>query len=926
MPQINILNILQGDNQSTIVDKLNYNFDKILSSGGGPQGQRGIEGPTGPIGPQGPQGVQGQQGPSGTKWFVQETSPASGGITGSNPWQFPTLGDYWMDPDSANQDIYVFTATGWTNTGYGLSAGDLFQKVTPIDVSGGGTGQGILISGTASNQSLVLSDNSVSDYTPGGSGISNINYENAKLKISTENSRTKILSFGRADFDITNGGSGATGNQRNPSIDWDASVSGSNYYDISFRNPGGGITIASLSSAASGGVNIFANGEISGESSADNIILKTASINKGLFINSASNGGFLEFNPTGAANQSFASLFANSAGVGIGIGTGQFKQSGPDLRKLGVYGNVSISKTVSKHTGDLFVGVPSVPSNYDKGVLFVEGFGAFGHTNPTGVQAGPPFATTGTAEAQGRFPQLWVTSPNYGPGLQIKTLGGSTYVSRTVIGDGVFDFNAAGGVNGVAGTGSDITQEFFGNSHNFASNSPILSYQHKVSDASNTTATAPVFAITTYSNGGVYNPNTSIGKTIIQTRNSNASLLLQANSTGQPNSNNVSLGVRSNSMVSVYGGPTGGFLGYGTVSIGYASNLFKGTTGTLSGIGNFQALNSITGSLTRIIPNHALSIGGVQTIGTTDPNSLFASGVAQSSAVGAVSMLKIHRNLASSSTTTGTGTFVGATKGSTPIANDYPNGLEITSYIPNAFSATTTGNRSVALAVGAVTSVASSTGAKLYANATGFFVSDTGENVAIGSTIDVTTALNVSGASGDSAIKAKGSVEITGNLGVTGDTIFRTGSVSIYDTSGATADFTFVNGKVYNLSKSLHHNLTTDPPGGVVYTSPTDEVISSGIFSYNSNGQVQGTWTKVGQVIQVSGVWMPTSGDQFFLPVQPGGGSTVSNLNGVANQDNVARAWRVTQAGNNAKIYQNGNTVPVGGFEEYSFVFSYLIY
>ena len=53
MPQINILNILQGDNQATIVDKLNYNFDQILSAGGGPQGIRGLVGPTGPLGPQG---------------------------------------------------------------------------------------------------------------------------------------------------------------------------------------------------------------------------------------------------------------------------------------------------------------------------------------------------------------------------------------------------------------------------------------------------------------------------------------------------------------------------------------------------------------------------------------------------------------------------------------------------------------------------------------------------------------------------------------------------------------------------------------------------------------------------------------------------------------------------------------------------------
>ena len=768
MPQINILNILQGDNQSTIVDKLNYNFDQILSSGGGPQGQRGIEGPTGPIGPQGPQGVQGPQGPSGTKWFVQETSPASGGITGANPWQFPTLGDYWLDPDSATQEVYVFTATGWTNTGYGLAAGDLFQKVTPINISGGGTGQGILISGTASNQSLVLSDNTVNEYTPGGTGIENINYENAKLKIATENSRTKILSFARADFDITTGGSGTTGNQRNPSIDWDASVSGSNYYDISFRNPGGGISISSLASAASGGVNIFANGEISSESSADNVIIKTASINKGIFVNTASNGGFIEFNNSGATNQANAPLFANSIGLGIGLGTGQFKQSGPDLRKLGVFGNVSISKTVSKHTDDLFVGDPLAPLNYDKGVLFVDGFGAFGHTNPTGVPAGTLFPTTGAAEAQGRFPQVWVTSPNYGPGLQVKTLGNATYTSRTVIGDGVFDYNAAGGLNGVAGTGADITQEFFVSSHNFAANAPIMSYQHKVSNSSNTTGSAPVFAITTYSNAGVYNNNTSVQKTVIQTRNSNPSLILQANSTGQPDSNNVSLGARENFMLSAYGGPTG-TTSYGTVTIGFLSNTYKGTTGTLNTLGTFSNIGGLPTSVNgpKIFSNHALSVGGVQTIGTTDPSSAFALGKGNSSSVGAVSMLKIHRNLGGTSVTSGTGTFITS---STSPNNDYPNGLEITSYRPRIFgSGKGSENYSVALAVGAVTSVAGATGAKLVASATGFFVSDTGENVAIGSAIDISTALNVSGAFGDFAIRAKGSVGITGAVGVTGN-------------------------------------------------------------------------------------------------------------------------------------------------------------
>jgi len=329
MPQINILNILQGDAQSTIVDKLNYNFDQILSAGGGPQGTQGLIGPTGPIGQQGPQGVQGVQGPSGTKWFVQDTSPASGGITGSNPWQYPTLGDYWLDPDSAAQDVYVFTATGWVNTGYGLAAGDLFQKITPINIIGGATGQAIVIAGaTANNKSIVFSDSNVADYTPGGTAIDNLNYEDSKLKIATKNTRTKLISFGRSDYDITPGGSGSSSSNYNPYFSWDLSVNpsgssgaGIGFYGINFTNPKGSISISSIGATAESGINMLSTSEISAVSSSDNIILKTSSVDKGTFIDGSSNGGFLEFsnNTSTPTNQSFAPLFANSTGFGIGL-------------------------------------------------------------------------------------------------------------------------------------------------------------------------------------------------------------------------------------------------------------------------------------------------------------------------------------------------------------------------------------------------------------------------------------------------------------------------------------------------------------------------------------------------------------------------------------------------------------------------------
>jgi hypothetical protein len=609
MPQINILNILQGDNQSTIVDKINYNYDQILSAGGGPQGQQGLIGPTGSVGPQGPQGVQGVQGPSGTKWFVQDSAPAISNITGSNPWTFPTLGDYWLDPDSANQEVYVLSATGWVDTGYGLNAGEVFQKVTPIDIVGGATGSGILISGTgtsgATATTLVLSDASISDYTPGGSAIYNVNYEGAKLKIATRNDRLKILSFGRADLDITTG-AGATGYLKNPSLEWDTSSPvAPNFYDISLRNPGGSIGIISSATAASGGVNILAKGEITATSSEDNIMLRTPIPNKGTFISAASNGGFLELSNQSSgipSNNTNAPLFANATGLGIGLGTGQFKQTGLDARRLGVFGNTSISKTLSLHTTDLFIGMPTT-TNYNKGVLFVEGHSMFGHTNPTGDDSGG-ISTTGMAEASNRFPQLFVTSRNYGPGVQVRTKGASTYAPRTIIGDGVFDFTSAGGAAALAGTGPDITQEFYSNGYTFGAG-PLISYQHKLSTPTNTTGFAPVFSVTTHTNAGPYDANT-VNKTSIQTKNSNRLLEIMVNGTG--GGNKINIGTTSSSLLSVWGAsgaPTGG------VSIGASASSFSPLTASLTGSTFVEASPNK--------PIHSLLVTEIQTIGTNNP-------------------------------------------------------------------------------------------------------------------------------------------------------------------------------------------------------------------------------------------------------------------------------------------------------------------
>jgi len=786
MPQINILNILQGDNQSTIVDKLNYNFDQILSAGGGPQGSQGLIGPTGPIGPQGPQGVQGAQGPSGTKWFVQEAQPASGGITGSNPWTYPTLGDYWLDPDSANQDVYVFTATGWVNTGYGLAAGELFQKVTPINIIGSATGQAVLFAGaTSSDKTLVLSDSSISEYTPGGTAIDNLNFENSKLKIATKDDRTKLISFGRSSYDVTPGGSGGLNSNYNPYFSWDLSVNpsggsgaGIGFYGINFTNPKGSIGIISNGATAESGINMQSTSEISAQSSSDNIVLKTSSINKGTFIDASTNGGFLELsnNTSTPSNQSLAPLFANSTGVGIGLGTGQFKQTDNDSRRLAVRGNMSIGKTLSTHTTGIFIGGPTA-NNYNKGSLFVEGRAGFGYPNPTGDDLGL-FSYTGPNESLSFFPASWITGLDNGPVLQIKNRGftGGTLgkaQGRTVIGEGLFNWAFDSGTFGTRYSGifSDIAQTVYidPGTGAFIPTTSAISYQHRMTSSGVTGSDETVFIVSTYFTGATSSYSTTgiAGRTLIQTRNSNRLLEIMSNGTGGPN--RVNMGSNSSTMLSVVGpsgGPTGG------VIIGASASSYSTTQGALTGSTFAFGTNLTGGSFIRNFSNHSLYVTGCQTIGSSDPRSLFNQGATSSGkAVGGNSLLKISRNLYSNTLS------IPGFKGSAPVViatgdypNNYPNGLEITSVIsskPNEISSTK--NRSVAIAVGATTVLSTAVTTTPSSDPIGFFVSDTGRNVAIGTEINDSLALSV-----------LGPVGVTGEVNIRGD-VSVTGGVSIVD-------------------------------------------------------------------------------------------------------------------------------------------------
>ena len=1009
MPQINILNILQGDNQSTIVDKINYNFDQILSSGGGPQGAKGLIGPTGPVGPQGYQGPQGIQGASGSKWFVQETTPASGGITGSNPWEYPTLGDYWMDPDSANQEIYIYTATGWVDTGYGLAAGELFQKITPINIQGSATGQAILIAGTtASDKSIVFSDSTTSEYTPGGNAIDNLNYENSKLKIATKDSRTKLISFGRSDYDITPGGSGYSSSNFNPYFSWNESVNtfagtgvSPGFYNISFTNPKGSISINASGAPSESGINMSSNSEISSVAS-DYILLKT---NKSTFVSAPvlSSGGSFEFSTqsgSSPSNQAFAPVFANSAGVGLGLGTGQFKQSGNDSRRLAVNGNLSIGTGTSPHTNDIFIG-HSTSGNYNKGALFVLGQGAFGATGPTIAYTSgtspTTYTATGGAESLNRFPQSWVTSKDPGPVLQIRSLGtksskGFIGLPRTVIGDGSteYGFETASIYNRVSGQYADISQiaEFQGDLTEKNASGPIFSYQHKIRASGVTSSEEPIFAVTSHVNSGAYNKLTVGKSTKIQTLNSNPVLEIFANSTGNSDNNSVRIGTNDNSLIKIRGGVTPSATGYGTTTVGISGDYYTGLRTNLSTMSEFIDANSaFPGESPK--PNHSLVVTGIQTIGTSDSVSRFNPGEKDDNSLfGANSMLKIHRNLFTSVTTTAFGTSVTGA-----YINNYPNGLEITSYKSNVdgYGSVVNVNRSVAIAVGAssMVNVLNSAGDNLIPspfNTTGFFVSDTGENVAIGQYIDYNTALAIDSAGTDFAIRAIGNVGITGDVSVTGT--FRSSSsatiggllsvnsgginatggfnfyggdvniyanglgkaLRIYSTSYSTPDFIFSSaGEIDNLTDTLTYDdywVWADPGRGT-------KVIKSGrlwgrwtgfstYYVKETNSSLATSklnWTRIGSTVHVSG--MITLGTSYFnlpvvtydSPTQPGyAGAPAVTVKGIVintTNNTVGRVYATPSSSSNPNhhvcSFSSGNNIALNSGTIYV-SFSYQLY
>jgi hypothetical protein len=102
--RINLKELFGSDSQEITVDKLNFNFNKLLSLGIGLEGVKGLTGGTGSIGPA---GVKGAKGDKGNQWFVGSDDPNVQTFTGlmdddfyvlsdnSQIWQYDLITDTW---------------------------------------------------------------------------------------------------------------------------------------------------------------------------------------------------------------------------------------------------------------------------------------------------------------------------------------------------------------------------------------------------------------------------------------------------------------------------------------------------------------------------------------------------------------------------------------------------------------------------------------------------------------------------------------------------------------------------------------------------------------------------------------------------------------------------------------------------------------
>jgi len=178
--------ISQGDSEKEIKDKVNYNFNQVLSFAVGHEGYIGPKGATGIPGPSGKIGGTGNTGDRASEWFRGTVVPSTG-----SSQEF----DLWVDDSSALGDIYERGSSAWTYTGLSLFNSDYFEVYSGIVGPLGLTDKsaiGFNSTYTPDQTSLVISDTYFSSL--------DVNPNNSKLLVATEDQiDTPIFSFSKSN-------------------------------------------------------------------------------------------------------------------------------------------------------------------------------------------------------------------------------------------------------------------------------------------------------------------------------------------------------------------------------------------------------------------------------------------------------------------------------------------------------------------------------------------------------------------------------------------------------------------------------------------------------------------------------------------------------------------------------------------------------
>jgi hypothetical protein len=226
MADLKLVRLTKGDTQEDFINKLNQNFGRILSAGGGTFGAPGESGPIGEKGATGPTGDYGPPGDRGSQWFVSNSEPPS-------DVQTYLIGDHWVVATEDYLD-YILTDTGWQKTGINLTGTQFFKKILDIKDRNGNTLKDAIVEFTSTpiSTTFVISDSLVSSLFG--------NNQYAKFQISTLGQFDKhILEFSKSELQDGS----AMDAYKHPYFAWGDLVN-PNDYSLIWGMTGGGFTLS----------------------------------------------------------------------------------------------------------------------------------------------------------------------------------------------------------------------------------------------------------------------------------------------------------------------------------------------------------------------------------------------------------------------------------------------------------------------------------------------------------------------------------------------------------------------------------------------------------------------------------------------------------------------------------------------------------